>query len=72
MLQYFNRAVSGLESIKKYCSPGVGVAGIWDVRKTNSGYIDETESFFFAEVMKYIYLTFVDPEIINLDKYVVC
>ncbi|KAB5593643.1 Mannosyl-oligosaccharide alpha-1,2-mannosidase [Ceratobasidium theobromae] len=69
-IKYFNRAVSGLESIKKYCSPGVGVAGIWDVRKTNSGYIDETESFFFAEVMKYIYLTFVDPEIINLDKYV--
>ncbi|KAF8757001.1 glycosyl hydrolase 47 family [Rhizoctonia solani] len=69
-IKYFNRAVSGLESIKKYCTPGVGVAGINDVRSTNSTYIDQTESFFFAEVIKYIYLTFDDPNKFNLDKYV--
>ncbi|KAB5593644.1 hypothetical protein CTheo_2937 [Ceratobasidium theobromae] len=69
-IKYFNRAVSGLESLKLYCSPGVGLDGIKDVRKVYSGYMDHTESFFFAEVIKYIYLTFVDPEIMNLDKYV--
>jgi hypothetical protein len=70
--QYFNRAVSGLENIKKYCRPGVGVAGIEDVRNTTSEWINHTESFFFAEVIKYIYLTFADPNNIHLDKYVVC
>ncbi|KAH7339610.1 seven-hairpin glycosidase [Rhizoctonia solani] len=69
-IKYFNRAVAGLESIKKYCRPGVAVDGIWDVRSTNSSYIDHTESFFFAEVMKYIYLTFEDPAKFSLDKYV--
>ncbi|CUA69784.1 mannosyl-oligosaccharide alpha-1,2-mannosidase [Rhizoctonia solani] len=69
-IKYFNRAVAGLESIKKYCRPGVGVAGIWDVRSTNSGYIDHTESFFFAEVIKYIYLTFDEPNKFSLDNYV--
>lgn len=27
-------------------------------------------SFFFAEVLKYIYLTFEDPSVINLDQFV--
>lgn len=70
-IKYYNRAVAGLESIKKYCRPGTGVAGFNDVRSTSSGYIDHTESFFFAEVMKYIYLTFANPNVINLDKYVI-
>ncbi|KAF8756997.1 glycosyl hydrolase 47 family [Rhizoctonia solani] len=32
-IKYFNRAIAGLESIKKYCRPGVAVDGIWDVRQ---------------------------------------
>ncbi|CAE6491031.1 unnamed protein product, partial [Rhizoctonia solani] len=68
--KYFNRAVAGLDSIKKYCTPGVGVAGINDVRSTNSTHIDHTESFFFAEVIKYIYLTFDEPNKFSLDDYV--
>ncbi|CAE6482957.1 unnamed protein product [Rhizoctonia solani] len=68
--KYFNRAVAGLESIKKYCRPGVAVDGIWDVRQKNSSYINHAESFFFAEVMKYIYLTFDEPNKFSLDKYV--
>jgi len=35
-----------------------------------AGRIDDTESFWFAEVLKYLYLTFDDPENISLDKYV--
>jgi len=26
--------------------------------------------FFFAEVLKYLYLTFADPDVINLDQWV--
>jgi len=32
--------------------------------------IDDTESFWFAEVLKYLYLTFDDPSHISLDEYV--
>ena len=35
---------------------------------TNSAFIDDTQSFFFAEVLKYLYLTFDDPEHISLDE----
>lgn len=27
-------------------------------------------SFFFAEVLKYIYLTFADPGVVSLDQFV--
>ena len=27
-------------------------------------------SFFFAEVLKYLYLIFADPDVINLDQFV--
>ncbi|KAG8783183.1 maturation of Asn-linked oligosaccharides protein [Ceratobasidium sp. 428] len=33
-------------------------------------YIDQTETFFFAEVLKYLYLTFADPHVIHLDEWV--
>lgn len=26
--------------------------------------------FFFAEVLKYLYLTFTDPDVINLNQFV--
>ncbi|KAI9663155.1 MAG: maturation of Asn-linked oligosaccharides protein [Bathelium mastoideum] len=31
---------------------------------------DALDSFFFAEVLKYIYLTFADPNVVNLDQFV--
>jgi len=40
-------------------------AGINDVNAANGeggGLQDDTRSFFFAETLKYIYLTFYDPE----------
>lgn len=38
---------------------------------TQKSYINQTETFFFAEVLKYIYLTFADPNVIHLDEWVV-
>ncbi|KAK0489042.1 glycoside hydrolase family 47 protein [Armillaria novae-zelandiae] len=37
---------------------------------TNSSKVDDMESFWFAEVLKYLYLTFDDPSKISLDDYV--
>lgn len=72
MSQYQKRALAALESIKKYCKLEHGYAGIQDVRlNTQKDYINQTETFFFAEVLKYLYLTFADPNIIHLDEWVV-
>ncbi|KAK0452349.1 glycoside hydrolase family 47 protein [Armillaria borealis] len=48
----------------------VAFAGINDVNNKNSSKIDDMESFWFAEVLKYLYLTFDDPDHISLDAYV--
>jgi len=51
---YLERARSAVDSFNKYLSAGTGFAGIYDVNSRNSTKIDETESFWFAEVLKYL------------------
>ncbi|KAG9084450.1 maturation of Asn-linked oligosaccharides protein, partial [Ceratobasidium sp. 392] len=70
-LKYQKRAQAALSSIEKYCKVEHGYVGLTDVRQTDQDeYIDQTETFFFAEVLKYLYLTFADPNVINLDEWV--
>lgn len=68
--KYLDRAASAIASFKKYLSTPTGYAGINDVNDVNTSKIDDTESFWFAEVLKYLYLTFDDPNKISLDNYV--
>ncbi|KAI0035432.1 glycoside hydrolase family 47 protein [Vararia minispora EC-137] len=70
--KYLDRAAAAIDSFNKYLSVGSGggYSGIGDVTSTNSGHFDETESFWYAEVLKYLYLTFDDPTHISLDEYV--
>ncbi|KIJ11859.1 glycoside hydrolase family 47 protein [Paxillus involutus ATCC 200175] len=68
--KYFDNAVSALESFQEYLTTTVAYTGINDVDNTESTKIDDMESFWFAEVLKYLYLTFDDPEHISLDNYV--
>ncbi|TFK73469.1 glycoside hydrolase family 47 protein [Pluteus cervinus] len=68
--KYLDRAASAIDSFNKYLRVGVAFAGIGDVTKTSSGYYDDMESFWFAEVLKYLYLTFDDPAKISLDEYI--
>ena len=56
--KYLANAEAALASFQKYLpvpnAPG-GVAGIFDVNNVNNtGHFDDAESFFFAEVMKYL------------------
>ncbi|KAI0261584.1 glycoside hydrolase family 47 protein [Gloeopeniophorella convolvens] len=67
---YLDRARSAVESFKTYLNTSTGFAGIQDVNSKNPTKIDDTESFWFAEVLKYLYLTFDDPKHISLDDYV--
>ncbi|KAG2156713.1 glycoside hydrolase family 47 protein [Suillus bovinus] len=69
-LKYFNNAVSATVSFKKYLSTTVAYTGIYDVNDVLSQKIDDMESFWFAEALKYLYLTFDDPKHISLDEYV--
>lgn len=36
----------------------------------NAALLTMCYSFFFAEVLKYLYLTFADPDVVNLDQWV--
>ena len=51
---YLQRARSAVESFNKYLSTATGYAGIYDVNNCTTPKIDETESFWFAEVLKYL------------------
>ena len=67
---YYERAVSAYQSLETYLrTDTVAYAPINDVNSDNGGgFIDDMESFWFAEVLKYLYLTFDDPNHINLDN----
>ncbi|KZV67861.1 glycoside hydrolase family 47 protein [Peniophora sp. CONT] len=69
--KYLDRAASAVASFNKYLKlDNGGYTDISDVTNANSSRYDETESFWFAEVLKYLYLTFDDPSHISLDEYV--
>ncbi|CAE6423030.1 mannosyl-oligosaccharide alpha-1,2-mannosidase [Rhizoctonia solani AG-1 IB] len=71
-IKYQKRARAALSSIEKYCKTDGGYVGIDDVRLVKQeSYINQTETFLFAEVLKYLYLTFTDPQNINLDEWVI-
>lgn len=69
-IKYLNRASQVIQSINKYLSVNNAYAGIEDVDSATSKKIDDMESFWFAETLKYLYLTFDDPTHISLDNYV--
>ncbi|KAF8348776.1 glycoside hydrolase family 47 protein [Amanita rubescens] len=70
-VKYYNRALAAVKSFNDYLIVGNGgAAGLNDVNNISAGRIDDTESFWFAEVLKYLYLTFDNPETISLDEYV--
>ncbi|KAG6919820.1 hypothetical protein DXG01_000324 [Tephrocybe rancida] len=68
--KYLDRAASAVASFNKFLQTSTGYAGLNDVNNARSTKIDDTESFWFAEVLKYLYLTFDDPEHISLDNFV--
>ncbi|KAH9833334.1 glycoside hydrolase [Rhodofomes roseus] len=68
--KYVQRAADAVDSFLKYLPTTVAYAGIDDVDATDSAFIDDMQSFWYAEVLKYLYLTFSDPSLISLDEYV--
>ncbi|KAF5356932.1 hypothetical protein D9756_006500 [Leucocoprinus leucothites] len=70
--KYLDRASKVIQSINNYLLVKASNAytGIMDVNNANSAKINDMESFWFAETLKYLYLTFDDPSHISLDNYV--
>jgi len=69
--KYLDRAASAVKSFNEFLATPNGFAALNDVNNpVAGGQIDDTESFWFAEVLKYLYLTFDDPNHISLDKFV--
>ncbi|KAI0078383.1 glycoside hydrolase family 47 protein [Panus rudis PR-1116 ss-1] len=68
--KFLDRAAAAIDSFNKFLKAPAGFAGIGNVNEANSGFIDDMESFWFAEVLKYLFLTFDDPDHINLDEWV--
>ena len=68
-MTYYNNAVAAMESIFNNTKAPVAFAPINDVSKLDSGFMDDTESFFFAEVMKYLYAPFAGYILCRLDTH---
>ena len=51
---YLERARRSIASFNTYLSTETGFAGILDVDNIGTGKVDQTESFWFAEVLKYL------------------
>lgn len=69
--KYLDAAEKILEAITKLTQQSRGVPGLADVMVPNVGYVDDTPSFFFSAVLKYLYLTFDNPNNFNLDNYII-
>lgn len=58
------------EAIRKHTAAKYGASGIEDVTSTTTVHTNVMESFWLAETLKYFYLLFSDPDLINLDEYI--
>jgi len=58
------------EAIERYCKVEVGYSGIRNVYTRSVAHDDVQQSFFLAETLKYLYLTFTDDTVMPLDKWV--
>jgi mannosyl-oligosaccharide alpha-1,2-mannosidase len=58
------------QAISKYTRTELAHAAINDVTAQKPSHKDTMESFWLSETLKYFYLLFSDPSVVDLDKYV--
>ncbi|KAI4270137.1 MAG: hypothetical protein L6R38_007222 [Xanthoria sp. 2 TBL-2021] len=68
--KYQDAAWRMFTAIENYTRTDIANAAIDDVTAETPGKDDRMESFWLAETLKYFYAIFADPEVLNLDKYV--
>ncbi len=57
-------------AIQDYTRTSIGNSAIDDVTSSMPVPLDSMESFWLAETLKYFYLLFSDPGLVNLDEYI--
>ncbi|KAF8887441.1 glycoside hydrolase, partial [Gymnopilus junonius] len=65
--KHLDHAASAINSFNKFLKTSTGFVGINGINDPNMSKIDDTLSFWFAEVLKYLYLTFNGPNHTSLD-----
>lgn len=68
--KYRDWAWEAVQALNKHCRVDGGFTGIRDVYQDQPSQDDVQQSFFLAETLKYLYLTFSDDTVIPLDKWV--
>lgn len=68
--KYQDAAWQMFTAIENYTRTDIANAAIDDVTAENPRKDDRMESFWLAETLKYFYAIFADPEVLNLEKYV--
>ena len=68
--KYRDWAWEAFQAIEKHCRLEGGYAGLQDVGSPNPINDDTQQTFFLAETLKYLYLTFCDDSVVPLDEYV--
>ncbi|XP_078339202.1 mannosyl-oligosaccharide 1,2-alpha-mannosidase IA-like [Crassostrea virginica] len=59
-----------VQALERHCRTDGGYTGIRDVYQSSPSQDDVQQSFFLAETLKYLYLTFSEDSLIPLDKWV--
>ncbi|KAM0234646.1 hypothetical protein ACHAP5_009997 [Fusarium lateritium] len=68
--QWQDMAWDMFKAIVRYTSTEHANAGIADVVDIETVKVDSMESFWLSETLKYFYLIFSSPDLVNLDEYV--
>ncbi|KAF7338961.1 alpha-1,2-Mannosidase [Mycena venus] len=69
--RYRSYAWDIFSAIERHCRlPGGGYATVLDVDNLPVSYLDKQETFFLSETLKYLYLTFADENVLDLNEVV--
>ena len=68
MLQ--DKAWRMFQAVTRHTNTSIANSAIADVTTPDPERIDECESFWMAETLKYFYLVFSEPQVVSLDKFV--
>lgn len=58
------------KAIQAHTTTEIAHAAIDDVLNPSPAKVNEMESFWLAETLKYFYLLYSDPGVVSLDEYV--
>ena len=68
--KYREWAWEAVKALEFHCRTATGYVGLSNVYDAGAAKDDIQQSYFMAETLKYLYLTFTDDDVVSLDRYV--